>query len=63
MQALIQCPQKELIAFNLTPKKLEGQLYFLGRGKALGFFVIFNVIIRQIFPENFIEISQVVRKI
>ena len=37
--------------------------YLLKRGWNTGFFVTFNIIIRHIFPENFIEIPQVVQKI
>ena len=44
-----------LIIFN---PKMPG-----GRGRSPVFFVTFNIILKHIFPENFIEISQVVQKV
>ena len=48
---------------NLTFPVVFRRMYFLKRVKPCGFFFIFNIIIRHIFPENFNEIPQVVRKL
>ena len=48
---------------NLTPRPrvVFQKLYLLNRGWNPGFFVTFKIMIRHIFPENIIEIPQVVQ--
>ena len=62
---------KTNIQFVLTLKRPGGQIppcvfskmYLLKRGRNPDVFVTFNIIINHIFPENFLQISQVVQGI
>ena len=60
---LISLTLKRLGVINLTYPVVFPKVYFLDRGKALVFFVTFNIIIRKNFLENFIEIPEFVLKI
>ena len=52
------------MGFNLTPHVVFSEITaFYKETLKPWFFVTFNIIVRNTFPENFIEIPQVVRKI
>ena len=52
-----------LFFFHINPNLVFRKMYILKRGWNLGFFVTFNITLRHIFTENFIEFPQVVQKI
>ena len=48
---------------KLTPTVVFCEMYLVKRVWNTGFFVTFKIILKHIFPENFIEFPQVVQKI